>query len=158
MPIVRLSVLLAAFATCATCGLATAGRAYAENNLNGHYQAVVDGSRSNALGGILMISTNCDSTGNCTGWVSTPKTWGAAINKSPGGSWTITRNDSQAWDCGNGGKAPADLVYSFAAANLAGSVTATKAAGACGDPTRPTATHSLQVQKCVDNPDQGVCP
>lgn len=158
MPIVRLSVLLAALTTCVTCGVATASRVHAENNLNGHYQAVVDGSRSNALGGILMINTNCDSAGNCTGWVSTPKTWGAAINKSPGGSWTITRNDSQAWDCGSGGKAPADLVYSFPAANLAGSVTATKAAGACGDLTRPTATHSLLVQKCVDNPAQGVCP
>ena len=135
-----------------------AGPALADDTLNGHYQAIVDGSRSDPLGGILIVNTNCDPAGNCTGWVSTPKTWGAAINKPPGGSWTISRTDPQAWPCPNGGTAPADLVYTFAPGSLAGSITATKAAGGCGDPARPTATHSLAVQKCVDSPTQGVCP
>lgn len=63
-----------------------AGPALADDSLNGHYQAIVDGSRSDPLGGILIVNTNCDPSGNCTGWVSTPKTWGAAINKPPGGS------------------------------------------------------------------------
>ena len=96
------------------CAVSMAAPVLADDSLNGHYQAVVDGSRTNPLGGILIVNTQCDPTGNCTGWVSTPKTWGAAINKSPGGSWTINRTDPTAWTCGDGSKAAADLVYSFA--------------------------------------------
>jgi hypothetical protein len=136
----------------------TAGPALADDSLNGPYQAVVDGSLSNPLGGILLINSHCDPAGNCTGWVSTPKTWGAALSKPPGGSWTINRTDPRAWACPNGSNAPADLVYTFAPASLAGAITATKAAGGCGDPARPTTSHSLQVQKCVDDPRRGVCP
>jgi hypothetical protein len=140
------------------CAVSMAAPVLADDSLNGHYQAVVDGSRTNPLGGILIVNSQCDPTGNCTGWVSTPKTWGAAINKSPGGSWTINRTDPTAWTCGDGSKASADLVYSFAPPGLAGSITSTKAAGGCGDPGTPTTTHSLQVQQCVDVPGRGVCP
>lgn len=103
-----------------------AGPALADDSLNGHYQAIVDGSRSDPLGGLLIVNTNCDPAGNCTGSVSTPKTLGAAINKPPGGSWTISRTDPQAWTRPNGGTAPADLVYKFAPGSLAGSITVTK--------------------------------
>jgi hypothetical protein len=148
-------VLLVALGGCA---IGLAAPVLADDSLNGHYQGLVDGARANPLGGILMIGTNCDPAGNCTGWVSTPKTWGAPINKPPGGSWTISRTDPTAWTCANGSKAPADLVYTFAPTTLAGSITSTKAAGGCGDPLRPTNTYSLQVQKCVDDPSRGVCP
>ena len=109
-----------------------AGPALADDGLNGHYQAIVDGSRANPPSEILIINTNCDAAGNRTGWVSTPKTWGAAISKPP--------------------------VCTFAPATLAGSITSTKAAGGCGDPARPTNTHSLTVQTCVDDPNRGVRP
>jgi hypothetical protein len=157
MRIVRLfpTAILAALGSCA---VAMAAPVLADDSLNGHYQAIVDGSRSNPLSDILIINAKCDPADNCTGWVSTPKTWGAPINKPLGGSWTISRTDPLAWACANGSKAPADLVYTFAPTSLAGSITATKAAGGCGDPTRPTNTHSLKVQQCVDNPGQGVCP
>ena len=147
--------ILAALVTF-TVGMA--GPALADDGLNGHYQAIVDGSRSNPLSEILIINTNCDAAGNCTGWVSTPKTWGAAISKPPGGSWSTSHTDPVGWTCADGSKAPADLVYTFAPATLAGSITSTKAAGGCGDPARPTNTHSLTVQKCVDDPNRGVCP
>jgi hypothetical protein len=154
MRIVRLVPIGAA----AACSIGFAAPALADSSLNGHYQASVNGSRSDPLGGILLINSQCNPTGNCTGWVSTPKTWGAAISKPPGGPWTISRTDSAAWACPDGSKAPADVVYSFDAASLAGSVTATKASGACGDPAMPAKTSSLQIQKCVDNPSTGVCP
>ena len=141
---------------CGAVGLASP--AAADDSINGHYQAVVDGSRANQLGDILLINTTCDPAGNCRGWVSTPKTWGAAIEKAPGGAWTINRTDSLGWTCSNGAKAPADLVYTFAPGSLAGTITVTKAAGGCGDPATETATHTLKVQKCVDSPDGGVCP
>jgi len=35
-----------------------AGPALADDSLNGHYQAIVDGSRSDPLGGILIVNTN----------------------------------------------------------------------------------------------------
>ncbi|QLL05927.1 hypothetical protein [Mycobacterium vicinigordonae] len=142
----------------ACCAAALAGPAAADDSLNGHYQAAVDGSRSHPLGGILILNTSCNPAGNCTGWVSTPKTWGAPIDKAPGGSWTISRADSSAWTCPDGSKAAADLVYAFSSTSLAGSITSTKAAGGCGDPATPTTTYSLQVQKCVDSPSRGVCP
>lgn len=146
-------------AALGACALGMAGPALADDSLNGHYSAFVDGSRSNPLAqAILIINTQCDPAGNCTGWVSTPKTWGAAINKPPGGEWTISRTDPTAWTCPDGSQAPADLVYTFAPTTLAGSLTATKAAGGCGDPATPTATHSLQVQRCVVIPGRGVCP
>ncbi|HTQ18282.1 hypothetical protein [Mycobacterium sp.] len=156
MRIVRL--LPTAILAVVGCAVATAGPALADDSLNGHYFAVVDGSRSNLLSTILTFQTTCDPAGNCTGWVTTPKTWGAPVSKPPGGSWTINRTDRAGWTCPNGGTAPADLVYTFAPANLAGSIITTKAAGGCGDPARPTTTHSLQVQKCVDDPTKGVCP
>jgi hypothetical protein len=52
--------------------IGVAGPALADDSLNGHYQAIGDGSRSDPLGGILIVDTNCDPAGNCTGWVSTP--------------------------------------------------------------------------------------
>lgn len=157
MHIVRLlpSAILAALGGCA---IGMAGPVLADDSLNGHYQAIVDGSRTNPLSTILNLNTNCDPADNCTGWVSTPKTWGAPINKPPGGSWTISRTDPRGWTCDDGSTAAADLVYTFAPTSLAGSITATKAAGGCNDPTRPTTTHSLTVQKCVDSPTRGVCP
>jgi len=148
----------AILAALGACAVGLAGPALADDSLNGHYQAFVDGSRTNPLGGILILNTTCDPAGNCSGWVSTPKTWGAAISKPPGGSWTISRTDPQGWTCPNGGNAPADLVYTFDPGSLAGTLTATKAAGGCGDPATPTNTHSLTVQKCVDSPGGGVCP
>jgi hypothetical protein len=148
----------AMLAALSACAVGVAAPALADDSLNGHYQAVVDGSRANPLSTILLPSTKCDPAGRCSGWVSTPKTWGAPLTKTPGGSWTITRTDPQGWSCANGGTGPADLTYTFAPGSLAGSITATKAAGACGDPGRPTATHSLLVQKCVDSPTAGVCP
>jgi hypothetical protein len=157
MQLVRIlpATILAALGGCA---VGMAGPALADDSLNGHYQAVVDGARSNPLSTILLINTQCDPAGDCKGWVSTPKTWGAPINKPPGGSWTISRTDPHAWACPGGGTAAADLVYTLAPGSLAGSITATKVAGGCGDPARPTTTHSLAVQKCVDSPTQGVCP
>jgi hypothetical protein len=140
------------------CAVSMAGPVLADESLNGHFQTIVDGTRSNPLGDILIVNTKCDPAGDCTGWVSTPKTWGAPINKPPGGSWAISRTDSAAWTCADGSRAPADLVYTFAPTSLAGSITATKAAGGCGDPATPTITHSLQVQQCVDVPGRGVCP
>ena len=155
MRIIRLLTIL----TVLGCGaLATSGIAAADDSLNGHYRAVVDGSRSNQLGDILLINTTCDPSGNCSGWVSTPKTWGAAIDKTPGGPWTINRTDSQGWTCADGTKAAADLVYTFAAGSLAGSITSTKVAGGCGDPATPSIAHGLQIQQCVDSPTRGVCP
>jgi hypothetical protein len=150
-----LAAMLAALSACAV-GLASP--ALADDSLNGHYQAVVDGSRANPLSTILLPNTKCDPAGTCSGWVSTPKTWGAPLTKRPGGSWTITRTDPQGWSCPGGGTGPADLTYTFAPGSLTGSITVTKAAGACGDPARPSATHSLVVQKCVDSSDGGVCP
>jgi hypothetical protein len=157
MIMVRL-IPTAMFAAFTGWAVAMAGPALADDSLNGHYQALVDGSRSNPLGGTLGFQTHCDPAGNCSGWVTTPKTWGAATSKAPGGSWTITRTDGTAWNCANGRQAPADLVYTFAPGSLAGSITATKAAGGCGDPGRPTTTYTLQLQKCVDDPTRGVCP
>ncbi|OBK13556.1 hypothetical protein A5636_09335 [Mycobacterium asiaticum] len=141
---------------CFAVGLA--GPALADDSLNGHYQAVVNGSPSNSLGDILNINSSCDPDGNCTGWVSTPKTWGAPISKSAGASWTIRRTNPTGWTCADGSKGAAELVYSFAPASLAGTITATKVAGACGDPTTPTATYSLNIHQCVDDPRRGVCP
>lgn len=136
----------------------SAAPARADDSLNGPYFAVVDGSRTNLLSTIVSINSTCDPAGSCTGRVTTPKTWEAAITKSPGASWTITRTDPAAWTCPDGSNAAADLVYAFAPATLAGSITATKAARACGDPAMPTTTHSLVVQQCVVDPRQGMCP
>jgi hypothetical protein len=155
MRIVRFlpTAILTAFA------VATAAPALADDSLNGHFRLLVDGSESSPLGAsILGINSQCDGAGNCSGWASTPRTWGAAINKSAGGPWTIDRADREGWSCPDGSKAPADLAYSFAAATLTGSVVATKSAGACGDPARPTKTHALHMTKCVDDPNRGVCP
>lgn len=141
------------------CGsVAMSGVAAADDSLNGHYFAVVDGARSHLLSTILMFNTTCDSAGNCNGSVTTPKTWEATVNKAPGGPWTINRTDAHGWTCADGTVVAADLVYSFAPGTLTGSITSTKAAFGCGDPARTTATYSLTVQKCVNGPDGGVCP
>lgn len=151
-------VRLLSGAAAAACTVAMAGPTLADDNLEGHYRAVVDGSTTDPLGAsVLTINAGCDPFGNCAGWVSTPKTWGAAIKKRPGGSWTISRAAAAGWTCPDGTKASADLVYAFDATTLAGSVIATKAAGACGDPARPMQAYSLQIQQCVDDPNRGVC-
>lgn len=158
MRIVRLIATTAAAACSAGIPIGFAAPALADDSLNGHYQALINRSPTDPLGGILIVNSQCDAAGSCSGWVSTPKTWGAPINKAPGGPWTIDRTDAAGWTCPDGSKGPADLVYSFDAAGLGGSLTATKAAGACGDPARPTKSYALHVQKCADDPNRGVCP
>lgn len=145
--------------TALGCGaIGMSGVASADDGLNGHYFAIVDGARSNLLSTILTFNSTCDAAGTCNGWVTTPKTWGAAVEKAPGGPWTINRTDAHGWTCADGNTAATDLVYTFAPGTLAGSITSTKAAGGCGDPARPTVTHSLTLQKCTVGPDGGVCP
>jgi hypothetical protein len=115
--------------TCTALGLASPAWAD-EQQLDGNY-TFVNGETTNTW----SITTQCNAERTCGGTVSTSTGWVGAISRVTGGPWTAERRDvSTGWTCPDGSTGPADLLYSFDPASLAGTVTYTSEPGACNDP------------------------
>jgi hypothetical protein len=141
MPITR--TMAVAFAvTCTAVGLASPAWADEQQQLDGDY-TFVDGPTTTTWN----ISMQCNAEHTCGGMISTSRGWVGAINRVVGGPWTATRNDvSAGWTCPDGSTGPADLVYSFDPATLAGTVTATSKPGLCGDPNSQQGQQPVSLQ------------
>lgn len=134
------AIAVAVALTCIAVGLA--GPAWADDRLDGNY-TFVDGPTTTTWN----ITMQCNAERTCGGMVSTSRGWVGAINRVAGGPWTAERRDvSTGWTCPDGSTGPADLVYSFDPASLAGTVTATSKPGVCNyaDPAQTLQPVSLQ--------------
>ena len=140
MPITR-TMAVAVAVTCAAVGLASPAWAD-DQQLDGDY-TFVDGPTTTTWN----ISMQCNAEHTCGGMISTSRGWVGAINRVTGGPWTAERNDVAAgWTCPDGSTGPADLLYSFDPATLAGTVTATSKPGVCGDPNPQQGQQPVSLQ------------
>jgi hypothetical protein len=136
--------------TCTAVGLASP--AWADEQLDGDY-TFVDGPMTTTW----SITTQCSAELTCGGTVSTSRGWVGAINRVAGGPWTAERHDvSTGWTCPDGSTGPADLLYSFDPASLAGTVTATSKPGVCNDPNSAQAQQPISLQRADSPPSPGI--
>ena len=140
MAFTRTVAVAVAFAGIA---VGSAGPAWADQPLDGDY-TFVNGPTVNTW----TITTQCNPEGKCGGTVSTSTGLVAAIEKAPGGPWTLDRNNVfNGWVCPDGTTGPGDQVYSFDPATLAGTVSLTSKPGACNDPNVLQAQHPVSLQR-----------
>jgi|SRR3954470_6737554 hypothetical protein len=126
--------------TCTAIGLASP--AWADERLDGDYTLVSDGPAIT-----WNITTQCNAERTCGGMVSTSRGWVGAISRVAGGPWTAERRDvSTGWTCPDGSTGPADLLYSFDPATLAGTVSYTSKPGACNDPNSQQGQQPVSLQ------------
>ena len=108
----------------------SASPARADEGLNGDYK-FVNGPTTNTW----SITTRCNPEGKCAGTLSSSTGLVAAIERLPGGPWTVDRHDvPNGWTCPDGRTGAADMSYSFDPVSLAGTLNNTSKPGACGDP------------------------
>ncbi|MFG1931865.1 hypothetical protein ACGFK1_14615 [Mycobacterium sp. NPDC048908] len=129
--------------TCTAVGLASPARA--DTQLDGDYNLVTDGPPT-----VWTITTQCNAQRTCGGTVAASRGWVGAISRVAGGPWTAERRDvSTGWTCPDGSTGPADLLYSFDPASLAGTVSATSKPGVCNDPSPLQAQQPVSLQPAV---------
>ncbi|MCT7661660.1 hypothetical protein [Mycobacterium deserti] len=127
MAFIRVTAPLLAL-TAAAVGFAAP--ASADQRLDGDY-AFVNGATTNTW----SINTQCNPEGVCGGTVSSSTGMVANISRPADGPWTVVRHDvPNGWTCANGTTGPADVVYAFDPATLAGTISNTSKPGTCGDP------------------------
>jgi hypothetical protein len=129
-----------------------ASPAWADEQLDGDY-TFVNGATTTTW----SITTQCSAERTCGGTVSTSTGWVGAISRLAGGPWTAERRDvSNGWTCADGNTGPADLLYSFDAESLAGTVTATSNPGVCNDPNSAQAQQPISLQRADSPPSPGI--
>jgi hypothetical protein len=139
MAITRAMVLTVAV-TSTAIGLASP--ASADDRLDGDY-TLVDGATPTTW----SITTQCNAERTCGGMVSTSRGWVGAISRVAGGPWTAERHDvSTGWTCPDGSTGPADLLYSFDPASLAGTLSYTSKPGVCNDPNSQQGQQPISLQ------------
>ena len=131
---------IAVAVTSTAIGLA--GPAWADERLDGDYTLISDGPAIT-----WSITTQCNAERTCGGMVSTSRGWVGAISRVAGGAWTAERHDvSTGWTCPDGSTGPADLLYSFDPATLAGTVSYTSKPGVCNDPNTQQTQQPIRLQ------------
>jgi hypothetical protein len=140
MTITRATAVAVAVA-CTAVGFAAPAWAD-EQQLDGNYTFVNDATTNT-----WTITTQCNAERTCGGTVATSTGWVGAISRRAGGPWTAERRDvSTGWTCPDGSTGPADLLYSFDPATLAGTLRYTSKPGLCNypDPAQTQQPVSLQ--------------
>lgn len=113
-----------------------------ETALNGGFIYFLNDNRRS----VWVVNSSCDAAGTCTGRVTSARNWSAPIARTPGGKWSIERDSpTDGWVCPDGTIAPAHYSYQLDPANLTGTLTYTKKAGACGNPDTPTDTDAINL-------------
>jgi hypothetical protein len=134
------AMAIAVAVTGTAIGLASPARA--DDRLDGDFTLV-----NGATATMWSITTQCNTERTCGGMVSTSTGWVGAISRVAGGPWTAERRDvPTGWTCPDGSTGPADLVYSFDPATLAGTVSFTSKPGVCNDPNSQQGQQPVSLQ------------
>lgn len=134
------AMAIAVTVTGTAVGLASP--ACADDRLDGDFTLV-----NGATATTWSITTQCNAERTCGGMVSTSTGWVGAISRVAGGPWTAERRDvPTGWTCPDGSTGPADLVYSFDPATLAGTVSYTSKPGVCNDPNSQQGQQPVSLQ------------